>query len=95
MSYIDDLDVDIRELSSGEDFAKFTSKYNLNKTGEDDSRNATFYTGRLEGNILRVNYSWKDPSKAFSIKPDRNYVEAIIEDSDGNIIHSIKTMYED
>lgn len=95
MSVFSNLEDSIQSIKSNKDFAKFLVRYALEKVGEDDTRNETIYSGLTGDFSMRVIYWWKDPSKAFSIRPDKNFVTVEVRDKQDNITFESKTMYED
>ncbi|WP_345991757.1 hypothetical protein [Sulfurimonas sp. HSL-1716] len=95
MSEYIELEKEVNSLKSNQDFSAFLTKYGLTKSRENDSRNETFYSGQVGEDSLHVSYRWKDPSKSFSIRPDRNFIEVHIKDVNDNVKAKFTTMYED
>lgn len=86
---------DLAKISSNVDKDNFLAKYVFLKDEKKGLNSEKNFVSKIHGLTMELNYFYKDLSKAFSIRGDRNYFHLVIKDESGQVKCEVNHRYDD
>ena len=92
---MEEISVEFNQITDDKSLHQFVKKYDLEKKEHSENNVLYVYSGTIDCHPVKITHYWKDRSRTFEIRPNRNDIKLEIKNESGELLIAEKVSYLD